>query len=193
MPMFDNGAILLEGATPDKQLSVGDSVVPFLRTDIEGNSFNLNSLSGGRYLLVLLSSLRNTLARDKFIKYRDAVPELTASGYRLVVVTNGTNGDEYQVINDIRNSDDDGKNKIEGVNFPVIGNGDDYEIINTYVQTNETGTRRDLPVYVVDGGKITQIIDGDAINDSEILNLLTQPTPVAVLRPPIPGSASPAI
>lgn len=191
MPLMSNGVLMLEGADPDKPVTVGDSFLPFARTDYTGKQIDTANFSNQNYLVVLLSALTNPAAKDKLLKYRDSAPELNTLGYSLLIVTAGSNRSTDRVINDIRDTDSDGQNKIEGVTFPIIGD-DVGEIINTYVRWVDNYTRRDYPVYVVDTtGKIAQIIDGDAINDSEITDLLTRPTPATPftpkpITPPIP-------
>ena len=177
MPIMSNGMLMLDGADPNRSIEVGSSVIPFALSDFTGKPFDLKSLTGSRYLLVLLSSLANPGARDKFTRYKEAYPELSRSGYQFVVVSADSNNVLNRVINDIRGDETDGTNKIEGVTFPVIGD-DTGEVINTYFRWIDDYTRRDYPVYVVDPtGRVTQIIDGDAILETDLTDLITQPSP----------------
>lgn len=178
MPLYPSGIVKLEGAPEDRDLQVGEQALDFERTDVDGGRVRLSQFAGRPVALLCLSSIANSLSREKLIRFASQVPALQAAGYQPVVVS-----DVYwERARDIILDED---NPIEGINFPVLDDeSHSEEALNTYYQRD--GRNIWYPLILLDGNHVIQKIQpsDDLLDDTKLNNLVgsqpgtvPQPTP----------------
>lgn len=137
MPLLDNGAFKLEGAT-EAPLKIGEKALNFTRQNQDNQTISLSDFAGRPVVLYLVGRATNELTRSKFDKLVALSPRLAAAGAAVVCLSTNYWEENKRLAQET------------GATFPILDDQSvGFEAVATYEQPTDAGTA--YPVYVIGG------------------------------------------